>query len=361
MKKNTLLNKTMKELAIAIITLMLLAVPLFYMLTRYYYAEDLIDIIESIQRGNPLPAIDIEEDIVLGMLLQFVFISLLIGAGIIFTMHFLAQRMWHPFDKTLHIIEAFRLEQGFLPALPETNIQEFDRLNTALSRLMENCLTSYRVQKEFTENASHELQTPLAIIQSKLDVFAQQSTLTSEQAASIQSLYEVTTRLSRLNRNLLLLARIDNQQYANKERIDFAALLKQQLPLLESLTTGISLHTNISSESIYIYANPSLMEVLINNLVVNAVRYNIPDGDIFIHAQGNLFSVSNTSSLPALNADHIFARFYHPQGTSSGNGLGLAIAKAVCDYHGYALTYHYADKKHLFEIKMNVQANEATR
>lgn len=357
MKKETLLNKTMKELVIAIVILMLLAVPLFYALTRYYYAEDLIDVIEAVQRGNPMPAIDIEEDIVLGMMLQFVFITLLIGAGIVTTMHYLAQRMWHPFDKTLHIIEDFRLEQGVLPALPESSIQEFDRLNAALHRLMENCLTSYQVQKEFTENASHELQTPLAIIQSKLDVFAQQSSLTSEQAASIQSLYEVTARLSRLNRNLLLLAKIDNQQYANKERIDFATLLKQQLPLLENLTTGVTLHTYISEEPIYINANPTLMEVLINNLVINAVRYNVPNGDIFIHAQGNVLSISNTSALPALDADHIFSRFYHPQGITSGNGLGLAIAKAVCTYHGFMLTYHYADNRHIFEVKIDGQAS----
>jgi len=214
MKKKSLMYKSLTQFIVCVAILLLLATPLFYWLTKSFYSEDMIDIIEAVQQGKPVPALDLEEDILHGIMIQFALIVTVLGVAIVLMMRFISGRLWQPFDKTLEVIEHFKLENGVCPQLAESDTKEFARLNTALQRLMTNSLNSYRLQKEFTENASHELQTPLAVFQSKLDLLLQQPELTERQADIIQDLYQMNNRLSRLNRNLLLLAKMENNQFS---------------------------------------------------------------------------------------------------------------------------------------------------
>ena len=166
MKKKSLMYESLTRFIICVAILLALATPLFYLLTKNFYAEDMIDIIEAVQQGKPVPAIDLEEDILHGIVIQFMLIVTILGVAIVLTMRLISKRLWLPFDKTLTAIEAFKLENGTIPALPNSGIKEFSRLNTVLNKLMADSLNSYRTQKEFTENASHELLTPLAVFQS---------------------------------------------------------------------------------------------------------------------------------------------------------------------------------------------------
>ena len=301
MKNQSLSRKMLTQFTACIAVLLLLATPLFYFLTKHYYAEDMIDIIEAVGQGQPIPTLDLEEDIMHGIMIQFGVITLVLAIALILTMRFISHRLWHPFDETLRQIEGFRLEDGALPVLPESSVKEFARLNHTLTALMRNSLASYRTQKEFTENASHELQTPLAVFQSKLDLLLQQPNLSERQAEIIQGLYENVTRLTRLNRNLLLLAKIDNRQY---EQMDFQTTLT-------------------------IRANRTLLESLVNNLVVNTVRHNHPQGEIGLTLTNSQLIVANTSDEPPLDEKLVFNRFYRTSEKTAGNGLGLAIVKAV--------------------------------
>ena len=169
-----------------------------------------------------------EEDIMHGVMIQFGVIVAVLAVAIVLTLRFISSRLWKPFDETLRQIERFHLESGSVPALPESDVAEFVRLNIALSSLMRNSLTSYRLQKEFTENASHELQTPLAVLRIRLDLLLQRSDLTCGQAELVQGLYETVSRLTRLNRNLLLLAKIDNNQYDGREAVDMDAFISSR-------------------------------------------------------------------------------------------------------------------------------------
>lgn len=351
MKKKSLLNKTLTQFIICTAIILLLATPLFYLLTKHYYAEDMIDIIEATQQGHPLPELDLERDIMHGVMIQFALISVVLGIAIVFMMRFISRRLWKPFDETLRQIENFRLESGTIPQLPESGIKEFDRLNHTLDRLMGNSLKSYRTQKEFTENASHELQTPLAVFQSKLDLLLQQADLTEQQAAAIQDLYQVSNRLSRLNRNLLLLAKIENKQYGQMDTIDLITVLDKLLPSLENLAEGINIRKDFHTQRMEIRANRTLLESLINNLIVNSVRHNMANGDITLSIKNQQLIISNTSEEKALDSQLIFNRFYRPSEKNKGNGLGLAIAKAICDYHNWIITYHYESNRHYFSIQ----------
>lgn len=350
MKKRSLMYKSLTQFIICVGILLLLATPLFYWLTKNFYAEDMIDIIEAVQQGKPVPSLDLEEDILHGIMIQFALIVTVLGVAIVLMMRFISERLWQPFEKTLKAIESFKLENGMCPELEDSSIKEFARLNTALERLMTDSLHSYKLQKEFTENASHELQTPLAVFQSKLDLLLQQQDITMRQADIVQDLYQMNSRLSRLSRNLLLLAKMENKQFNRMETIDIVTVMKELLPYMESLADSLVLKKNFKINSLPLKANRSLSESMINNLIVNAVRHNKPDGEITISLSDSRLTVSNTSDEAALDESQIFNRFYRPSEKTKGNGLGLSIVKAVCEYHGWKISYSYSNKKHEFTV-----------
>ena len=349
MKPKKLMRKTLTQFIICVALLLLLATPLFYLLTKNYYAEDMIEMFEAVQAGKPVPMLDIEEDVLQGVVLQFVLIVLVLAVALVVMVRLISQRLWKPFDRTLQTLEKFQLEKGVIPSLPESDVEEFNRLNSVLDDLLTNSVKSYRIQKEFTENASHELQTPLAVFQSKLDLLMQQPDIKEEQAEIIQDLYRTVGRLARLNRNLLLLAKMENKQY-DTPRTDIAAVLTDMQPYFENLLGDLTLSTELPDHAIIVNANRALLESLISNLVINAVRHNKPHGTIRIVLNTTSLSVENTSDEAALDESTIFSRFHHTQSHTEGNGLGLAIVKSVCDYHSWHIAYAYAHALHRFTI-----------
>lgn len=347
----SLLRKSMTQFILCIAVLFALAAPAFYYLTKNYYAEDMEDLIEAVKSGESLPAFDLEEDIVTGIMLQYILITVLLSVGVVLTMRVVSKNLWRPFEATLRSIEPFKLEQAKLIELPKTDIKEFAELNESLQRLMKKNIDSYQAQKEFTENASHELQTPIAIFQAKLELLMQQPELTAEQAEIIQDLFHMISRLSRLNRNLLLLAKIDNEQFDTRECIRLDTFIDNLLPLLESISGHLHIIRQYSPQPLYVQANSALLESMMSNLIVNAVRHCNENGKITICIGAGTLYISNTSDEPKLSGQHIFDRFYRPTQKKGGNGLGLAIVKAICNYHGWSVEYQYHEGIHSFIIR----------
>lgn len=350
MKQQRLINKTIMRFAVCVTVILVLATPLFYWLTKQFYAEDLIDVIQTIKMGKAIPDIDLEEDVMQGVIIQFALMVTIFGTAAVIVLKFLVTKLWIPFYATLEQIEMYKIEDGRVPILPKTDIKEFAALNDTLLKMMVNSTRSYKTQKEFTENASHELQTPLALFQSKLDVLLQDKDITQPQAETIQSLYQTVTRLSHLNKSLLLLARIDNNQYAMMDSINLSTMLAELLPMLRTVAGGITIKEELPQENIAINGNRTLLESLVNNLAINAIRHNRTDGEITIKVIDRHLSVENTSDEPALDTNLIFNRFYRPSEKTKGNGLGLAIVKAICDYHGWSIFYKHTDNRHTFTV-----------
>lgn len=351
MKQRSLMNKSLTQFIICVAVLLLLATPLFYWLTKSFYAEDMNDIIEAVRQGHPLPSIDMESDIMQGIMLQFALIVSVMGVAIVLTLRLISKRLWKPFDTTLETLETFKLEKGMVPKLPECDVEEFDRLNNTLDKLMTKSVKSYQLQREFTENASHELQTPLAVFQSKLDVLLQLPGITEQQAHIIQDLYQMNGRLSRLSRNLLLLAKMENNQYDRATTVDVVNVVNELRAYLETLADGLTLNVDCQVANLNVKGNRSLLESMVNNMVVNAVRHNKHGGTIDIVITSTSLTIANTSDEPRLDRRHIFNRFYRPTGNKSGNGLGLAIVKAVCDYHDWNISYSFGNGVHTFTVK----------
>ncbi len=352
LRTKSLLSKTLTLFLSYTTGIFLLTAPLFYLLTKYFYAEDMIDVIQSVKSGHGLPLIDIESDIMEGMILQFILIFLVIGLSLFITVRFITPRLWRPFNDTLQNTERFNLAQSDVPHFTETNIREFSRLNRSLEKLMKKDKETFRIQKEFTENASHELQTPIAIIRSKLDLLLQEN-MNEKQMQLVSDLYQLTMRMGHLNRNLLLLAKIENAQYAATEEVDIATLLTETLPLYGVLSSNTSVRVNDqrSPRHTALKANSSLLECLLKNLIVNAIRHSPSGGEIGILLEDTHLTVSNLSAYgESLDAATLFLRFRPGDVKKKGNGLGLAIVKAVCDFHGWTVNYTFEDKQHKFSV-----------
>lgn len=229
---------------------------------------------------------------------------------IFFVTRFISNRLWKPFYNTLEKIRQFNIEQHTSPVFNPTRVKEFRQLNKGLSKLIKNNLKAYQSQKEFTENAAHELQTPLAVFSSKLDMLLQDPSLNDSQATILNSLYEASSRLSRVNKNLLLLAKIENNQYANLEQVNTKAVIEDVLPyfLEQALLRNLTIKTDINDAPV-LNASKPLAEIMINNLILNAIAHNRVNGSISIKAADRQFLICNTSEQPELNAKSLFKRF----------------------------------------------------
>lgn len=290
------------------------------------------------------------EDLISGIVFLFSIVMLLLLAGLYFITRSLSKKLWQPFYNTLSQIERFEIDKNPALHLPETSVEEFQRLNTALNTLVIRNSLIYKSQQEFIENAAHELQTPLAIFQAKLETLMQQS-LTAEQADAVLSLSGSATRLNRLNKNLLLLSKIDNQNYAGKERIRLKDTIEKMLGFFTEQANekhiAIRLDAKSTGES---SSNPVLAEIVISNLLLNAIRHNTEHGLIRISLEKNTLRVSNTGPSSELDADKLFQRFSRPGTVSHGSGLGLAIIKKIADLNSWDISYDYRENLHVFTL-----------
>ena len=287
------------------------------------------------------------------LLLLLLFVSLM--AGMIIITGLIHGKLWKPFYKTISLTKQFNIQHNEVPHFPSSDTQEFEQLNYVLATLMDNNRQAYKIQKEFTENASHEMQTPLATLRSKLDLLLQQPDLTEEQLQIIQTLYESSSRLVRMNKNLLLLAKMDNMQFPDTQTINVCDFLKESLSFLSEQTeaANITLETLFTDRTLSLQANKMLLESLINNLLTNAIKHNVPGGKILVKLEANRLEILNTGSQQPLDSTQLFRRFGRMNTATQGSGLGLAIVRQICSLYGWQIEYGFENGMHRFEVKFN--------
>jgi signal transduction histidine kinase len=264
---------------------------------------------------------------------------------------FLLSRLWKPFNNTLVQLKQFNLSAKNNIQLQHTSTSEFAELNKTVQVMTDKAKQDYESLKNFTDNASHEMQTPLAIINSKLDVLIQDESLNEFQMQQLQGVYDALDRLSNLNQSLLLLTKIENSQFCKKEIIKIDELVTEKLFQFEELIQNKKLIINRNINPVELPGNKQLLEILINNLISNAFRYNKENGSIRIELTTSGLTVSNTSFLPGLDEQQVFQRFYrHADTRQDGNGLGLSIVKQICNIAGYPVNYTYSNNLHQFSV-----------
>lgn len=296
-------------------------------------------------------------------LLQLV---ILIGAGMMALIllagysinRLVIKQLWKPFYTTLQEVEQYQLARQQPMQLPTSNISEFDLLNQQLLNMTERAQLDYQVMKEFSANAAHEMQTPLAVIQTHTEALMQDERLLHEHNTAIHTIEQSVKRLTRLNQALLLLARIENRQFIVNEAIQLDVLVKEKVEELAELIGAQQIAIHVQTIPVSISFNRHLTEAIINNLLNNAIRYNVAGGTIHIELTADQFSIANSSNIPALETEKISQRFYrHPKSKVEGNGLGLSIVKQVCNWAGYELKYQHKNNQHVFIIDFSALRN----
>jgi signal transduction histidine kinase len=283
------------------------------------------------------------------MTIQVIMLFLLL-LGLVLINRRLSRKIWDPFYVILDRLKKYQIDDGKELDLPSPSTAEFRDLSAAITQLVEENHSAYVNQKEFTENASHELQTPLAICRTKLELLAQTKELTHDQAELIGELFNGMDRMTHLNKGLLLLARIENRQFLVAEEVEINAAVRRSLESYQRQAQEKNLTVTVSIDKpVLISVNPTLMDVLIGNLVSNAIRHTPGAGIVIISADSNSMLISNSGS-PLLYPDRIFERFQRESKTTLGTGLGLALVKKVCDVAGYKVAYHYSDSMHHFRV-----------
>lgn len=259
--------------------------------------------------------------------------------------------IWRPFYSTLNDLRRFSHDAPSFRLSSETDIDEFAELNKTLENLTLKVISDYQSLKRFTEDASHEIQTPLAVIQSKLETLMQYPDLNKDQAELIKSAYSSGQRISRLTQTLLLLTKIANDQFPEKRSVNLSELLEVTVKLFEDHINvkGLILNLEIEPER-FLETNNFLAESLVTNLVGNAVKHCIPDGTINIRLAGKNLIISNSGVPFSVPSSKLFERFFKVNKSSESPGLGLPIVKEICTLNGWEINYVYEAGLHKFSI-----------
>ncbi|WP_293942905.1 MULTISPECIES: sensor histidine kinase [unclassified Sphingobacterium] len=292
-----------------------------------------------------------ESDLIKNLFYSVVILFILLVVSIVSINKVVIERLWSPLYRFLDQLTKFRLgKSGDKPAM-DTNIQEFKDLQLAVSTLIRHNEETYEQQKQFIGNASHELQTPLAIMINKLEMVAETEGLQPEQSNAIAEVLNTAERLVRLNKSLLLLTKIENRQYLNNEDLSLNKLVTHTVDELEEIAAFKNIVIKVHQhQELNLRLDSSLANIIVSNLIRNALFHNKEGGEVNIAITENSLAVANTSVQGALDAEQVFSRFYKSDTSSKGSGLGLAIVQAICNLYGFSISYNYADSQHTFKI-----------
>ena len=309
----------------------------------------IITIFQEISEKNELL-----QDISLYMF--FLFTSLLVISILI--NYLIARRLWMPFYKSVRIASQFDIQSDKPLDLPQTDINEFTQLNSVFYEMTHKMRNDYLNLKEFSENAAHEIQTPLAVIRSKTDILMQQKNLNKESLSLIKSINEANTKLFKLNQGLLLISKIDNQAFHEKKNVSLKHIVENSIENYNEILQlkNIKVELDVSDEAL-VEMNDVLAEVLISNLLSNAVRFNVDNGFIRCHIDKTNIIITNSGLAMTIDPELLFRRFHKGSDNPQSVGLGLSIVKKITETYGMDVTYTCHDTVHEIKLRYRRKIN----
>lgn len=287
---------------------------------------------------------------IIGVVLIFLIVSIVF---LFLLNRYISAFIWSPFYDTLSRIKTWNIKKNDNLEFKPNNIDEFHLLNDTVKDLTQQIQLDYYNLKEFTENVSHEAQTPLSIISTKLELLLQQSNYSEKQHEHLLQAYRATQRMYKLNEALILLTRIENKQFIDKNTISLTEAIEEKLDVLADFIEAKNIVVKKEyNKIIKKEVNSVLLTILLNNLFINAIKYNMEDGgSIRITVDENSFTIENSSPLEKIDKQFMFERF-KKNSTSGSLGVGLSLIKKVVDFFNWQITYSYKDNLHKFKIYM---------
>lgn len=292
-----------------------------------------------------------EDDLLEDSFWSVVWLFLILVGSIIIINNVILRKVWNPFYDILDRLKTYRLDKDKTSIDIPTKTTEFLELQKASNALIRHSQEAYSSQKQFTENASHELQTPLAIIINKLELLLESENLKDEDAQTIAEVINRVERLTQLNKSLLLLAKIENKQFPNQSLLSINELGRESIANLEDFAEYKEIQISIEEEeNLNVTIDPSLASILVSNLVKNAIFHNRKGGEINLKFSKDKFEICNSGDNLPLLEENIFIRFQKNTSKSQGTGLGLAVCKAICDFYGLGISYEFKENNHCFTV-----------
>lgn len=292
-----------------------------------------------------------QEELLEGILATFALIVGFLIVSFVIVNWLLSKTLWKPFYSTLLQLNKYEIKNHEHHHFNPENTIEFNQLNDALNKMMDKIYSDFIQQKEFTENASHEMQTPLAVVKANLSLLMQSPNLKEDEMNRLQTIENTIKKLSSLNKALILLSKIENNQFNESDTINIkntvARITDNFAEVIQSKNMNLDLNLN---EDILAKMNPALAEVLITNLLQNAIRHNNESGKITIESKGNQLSISNTGMPLNIPEEQLFMRFKKNDASKESLGLGLAIVKSICKSNNIDIGYSFQNGFHTFTL-----------
>ncbi|HVN57240.1 MAG TPA: HAMP domain-containing sensor histidine kinase [Bacteroidales bacterium] len=285
----------------------------------------------------------------IGLYMFYLFLTILLATILI--NYLVSRRLWRPFYKTVKETSNFNVQTDNPLELPESETEEFNRLNSVINQMTERMKRDYINLKEFNEDASHEIQTPLAIIRSKLELLMQNSNLRKEDIESIRTINEATDRLLRVNQGLLLISKIENNYFQNPVRISLKEKVIGYLNDYSEIVNIKEIRTEVTGDDpAEVVMDEILAGVLVSNLISNAVRYNIDGGFISCRTDTGSLTVSNSGPPLTTEPGLLFKRFRRGGQGQNSVGLGLSIVKKITDTYCMSIDYTFSEGVHTIKL-----------
>ena len=291
------------------------------------------------------------DNLIIRIVITMTVLVVLLIIALLVVNRYSSRLVWKVFYETVDKINNYDLNSHEDFTLQDSDVKEFSDLNRVLKTMTERIKNDYINLKEYTENASHEIQTPLAIINSKLELLLQSGDMNEKQYKALADAYEASIRLSKYNSTLILLAKIENKQFPESKKVSPEAIFSNLLENVEDLIKAkkIEVIKKISPE-VTLHMNPYLAEMLIVNLVKNAIRHNVKNGRLVIELEEGFMRISNSGSDHPLDMEILFKRFYKSSSSPESLGLGLAIVQKICAMYGFTVSYEYKDELHCMKV-----------
>lgn len=291
----------------------------------------------------------------IGLYTFFMFIVLLLISLLL--NYLISRKLWSPFYKSVEKADSYNILSDKPLDLPETDILEFQQLNRVIERMTQKMRSDYLNLKEFNENAAHEIQTPLAIIRSKAELLMQNKNLRKDSIELIKSINEATSRLFKLNQGLLLISKIENQYYHEIKKISLRDIVAKSLDNYREIMQLRKITVELEATSpAYVRMNEVLADVLISNLLSNAVRYNIVRGFIKCYIDEQNLIISNSGLPLTTDPELLFRRFHRGSDNPQSVGLGLSIVRKITENYKMHINYKCVGNVHEVALKYNPQA-----
>lgn len=289
------------------------------------------------------------DDLIENIALVIVVIFLLLLTGFILINFFVTRRLWRPFNTMLASLREYHPDgkQQLKPV--KSNTYEFEKLDAALVEMSAKISNDFRSLKEFTQDASHEIQTPLAIIRSKLELLLQDNRLPKETLELAVACNDACLRLSKLNKALLLLTKLENNEFQS-EAVALDEIIAAQLDHLQEFIQEKDIDLQYRLEPVKAQCNRMLADIMITNLLGNAIRHNVQNGTIAIDLREGELIIKNSGNEPGMEPSLLFERFRKSDPSSSSLGLGLSIVKKIAEVHRMKIEYTVEDKQHIFKL-----------